>query len=166
MIVILRFLGTSYNKVALAWIFGSPRHAKLLSNISFCSCIYWYATLIWYALLWNAQVNKASSINKGIVKTCLIVDMVRKNWSWIAVAGSGLHYFVLARFGLLWVVANFSTAERFKYLFFTAMAKIHTMACIVKKPFYFFTSYINLPGMFLLHCRYGIIVQASLFNLY
>ena len=32
-------------------------------------------------LLQNAQVNKASSVNKKIVKTCLIVDMVRKNWS-------------------------------------------------------------------------------------
>ena len=29
----------------------------------------------------NTQVDKASSVNKGIVKICLIVDMVRKNWS-------------------------------------------------------------------------------------
>ena len=80
----------------------------------------------------NAKVNKASSVNKEIVKTCLIEDMVRKNWSWIVVAGCGLHYFVSARLCSFWVVANFSIAERLKYLFFTAM-KIHTMARIVKK---------------------------------
>ena len=45
----------------------------------------------------NAPANKASSVNKGIVKTCLIMDVVRKNWSKIAVAGCGLHYFVLPR---------------------------------------------------------------------
>ena len=27
----------------------------------------------------NAQVNKASSVNKEIVKNCLIVNMIRKN---------------------------------------------------------------------------------------
>ena len=42
---------------------------------------------------------KASSANKEIAKTCLIVDMVRKNESRITVAGSGLYYFVLAPFG-------------------------------------------------------------------
>ena len=66
----------------------------------------------------NAQVNKVSSVNKGIVKICLVVDMVRKNWSWIVVADCGLHYFVSARFGSFWVFAKFSTAKRFKYLFF------------------------------------------------
>ena len=43
--------------------------------------------------------------------------MVRKNWSWITVAGCGSHYFRSARFGSFWVAANFSTAERFKYVF-------------------------------------------------
>ena len=80
----------------------------------------------------NAQVNKASFVNKGIVKTCLIMDVVRKNWSWIAVAGCGLHYFVSPRFGSFRVVANFNTAEKLKYLFFTAM-KIHAMVRMVKK---------------------------------
>ena len=46
-------------------------------------------------------------------------------WLWV-------DYFVSVRFGSFGVVANFSTAERFKYLFFTAM-NIHTMARIVKK---------------------------------
>ena len=41
----------------------------------------------------------------------------------------GLHYFVSAGFGSFWVFANFSTAKRFKCLFFTAM-KIHIMARI------------------------------------
>ena len=77
----------------------------------------------------NTQVN--TTVNKGIVKTCLIVDMVRKNWSLIVVTGCELHYFISVRFSF-WVVANFSTAERFKYLFFTAM-KIHTMARTMKK---------------------------------
>ena len=65
----------------------------------------------------NAQVNKATSVSKGIVKPCLIVVMIRKNWSSIAVAGCGLHYFASARFGSFWLVANFSTAERIKYVF-------------------------------------------------
>ena len=50
----------------------------------------------------------------------------------MAVPGCGSQYFISARFGLFLVVANFSIADRFKYLFFTAM-KIHTMARIVKK---------------------------------
>ena len=58
--------------------------------------------------------------------------MVRENWSSIVVASCGLHYFVSAPFGSLSVFSNFSTAERFKYLFFTTM-KIHTMVRIVKK---------------------------------
>ena len=55
------------------------------SNITLSSCLCWYATLNSCKYLKsethlrNAQVNKASSVNKGIVKTCLIVDMVRKN---------------------------------------------------------------------------------------
>ena len=77
----------------------------------------------------NVQVNKDSSVDKGIVKICPVASMVRKNWSWIVVASCGLHYFVSARFGLF---QNFSAAERFKYLFFTAM-KIYIMARIVKK---------------------------------
>ena len=50
----------------------------------------------------------------------------------IAVACCGLDYFFSNYFGSFSVVANFSAAERFKYLFFTAM-KIHTMVRIVKK---------------------------------
>ena len=107
-------------------------------NISLSSCLYWYATLNSCKYLKsethlrNAQVNKASSVNKGIVKICLVVDMVRKNLWWIVVASCGLHYFVSRCFGSFWVFANFSTSERFKYLFFTAV-KIYIMARIVKK---------------------------------
>ena len=75
---------------------------------------------------------KASSANKEIAKTCLIVDMVRKNESRITVAGSGLYYFVLAPFGSSWNVVSFSAAKKFKYLLLTAM-KFHTIARIVKK---------------------------------
>ena len=97
----------------------------VVKNISLSSCLYWYATLNSCKYLksethlWNAQVNKASPVNKGIVKTSLIADMVRKNWSWMAVAGCGLHYFVSASFGSFRILANFRIAERFKYLFFT-----------------------------------------------
>ena len=104
------------------------------SNISLSRYLYWYATLNSCKYLksethlWNTQVNKASSVNKGIVKISLVLDIVRKNWSWIVVAGCWLHYFVLARFGSFWVVANFSAAQKF----FTAI-KIHTVAGIVKK---------------------------------
>ena len=85
----------------------------------------------------NAQVNKAYSSNKRIVKIrivkiCLVVDMVRKNWRRIIVISCGLHYFISARFGSFWVFANFSTVERFKYLFSIAM-KIQIMAGMVKK---------------------------------
>ena len=113
--------------------------------VNLSSCLHWYLTLNSCKYLkseihlQNAQVNKASSVNKRIVKTCLIVDMVRKNWSWIFFAGCGLHYFVSARFDAFWVVANFSTAERFKYLLFTAM-KIHTIARTVKKQYNFIFS--------------------------
>ena len=81
--------------------------------------------------LWNTQADKTFSVNKGSAKICLVVGMVKKNWSWIVVASCGLHYFVSACFGSFWVFAN-STAERFKYLLFSSM-KIHIMACIVKK---------------------------------
>ena len=56
------------------------------------SCLYWYTTsnsckyLKSKTNFQNAQVNKASSVNKEIFKICLVVGMVRKNWSWI-VAG-------------------------------------------------------------------------------
>ena len=44
--------------------------------------------------LWNTQVDKTFSVNKGSAKICLVVGMVKKNWSWIVVASCGLHYFV------------------------------------------------------------------------
>ena len=127
-----------FKKPPEQYALGLPRHAQMYSNISLSGCLYWYATLNSCknleseTHLRNAQVSKASSVNKEIVKTCLIADMVKTIWSWITASGCELHYFVSARFISFWVVANFSTAERFKYLFFTAM-KIHTMAHKVKK---------------------------------
>ena len=88
--------------------------------------------------------------NKGIVKICVLVDMISKNWSWIAVASCGLHYFVSACFSSFSIFANFSIlnililVERFKYMFFIAM-KIHIMEW---------------------NNGYGIILQAPLYNLY
>ena len=93
----------------------------MLSNITLSSCLCWYATLNSYknlkseTHLQNAQVNKTSSVNKGIVKTRIIVDMVRKTWSWIVVAGFRLYYFLSACFDSSWVVANFITTERYRY---------------------------------------------------
>ena len=49
-----------------------------------------------------------------------------------AVADCGLHYFFSAPFGSSYVIVNFSTVEKFKYLFFTVM-KIRTIARIVQK---------------------------------
>ena len=47
-----------------------------------------YLEIFWNEThLRNVVVNKVSSVNKGITKTCLIVDMVKENWLWIAVAG-------------------------------------------------------------------------------
>ena len=118
--------------------FQLPTTKGVKSNISLSSCRYWYANLNSCEYLKsethlrNTQVDKASSINKRIIKTSLIVGMVTKYWSWIVVAGYGLHYFVPARFGLYGVVTNISNAKRFKYLFFIAM-KINIAARIVKK---------------------------------
>ena len=63
------------------------------------------------------------SVNKEIVKTCLIEDRVKKNWSSIVLAGCVFHYFVSTRFDSFRVAKNFSTAERFKYLFFSRNVK-------------------------------------------
>ena len=54
------------------------------SNISLSSCLYWHTPLKFCKYLKsrthlrNAQANKASSVNKGIVKISLFVHMVRK----------------------------------------------------------------------------------------
>ena len=108
-------------------------HSKgVSSNISLSSCVCWYAILnsCKYfkseTYLWNAQVNISSSVNKGIVKICLFVDMVRKNWSWIAVVSYRLYYFVSPRFGSFWIFTNFNAAERFKYLFMERIVKRQT----------------------------------------
>ena len=76
----------------------------------------------------NGQVNKASSINSGLAKICLVVN----NWSWIGhcwlwVALICFH-FALVRFDLLAV----SVQLKDKYLFSTPM-KIHTMIGTVRK---------------------------------
>ena len=91
-ILLLGFVRTSYNSTS--W--GCPGMLKY-TNISLSNCLYWYVTLNSCKYLKsetqlrNAQENKASAVNKWIVKTCLIVDMVRKNWPWMDVAGCGLH---------------------------------------------------------------------------
>ena len=54
--------------------------------------------------LQNGQVYKASSVNNGIARTCLVVDMVRKNWSRIVCCWS---WVVLVCFGLFWFVLNY-----------------------------------------------------------
>ena len=116
--------------------FQVPTIIGMQSNISLSTCLYWYPKLnsckyLSETHLWNAQLNNDFSFNKGIVKICQIVDMVRKNWSWIVVPSCGLHYFSLASFGSIWVFADFSTAKNLN-MFFAAL-KIHIMACIVKK---------------------------------
>ena len=63
------------------------------------------------------------SVNKEIVKTCLIEDRVKKNWSSIVLAGCVFHYFVSTRFDSFRVAKNFITAERFKYMFFSRNVK-------------------------------------------
>ena len=94
------FALSDLNSKILKRDFQLPTIMSVQSNISFSSCLYWYATLNSCKYLKSethlrdAQANKASSVNKGIVKICLVVDMVRKNWSRIVAAGFGLHYFV------------------------------------------------------------------------
>ena len=84
------------NSKTLKRDFHLPTIMGVQSNISLLWCLYWYATfnsckyLKSETHLRNSQVNKASSVNKGMAKICLVVDMVRKNWSWIVVAGYGL----------------------------------------------------------------------------
>ena len=68
----------------------------------------------------------------------------------MAAVGCGLHYFVLAPFGSSWIVANFSTA---KICFHNYENVNHGSYSKETKKFYFqFTSYINLPDVFLLYC--------------
>ena len=63
--------------------------------------------------LLNDQVSKASSVNNGLAKTCLVADMLRNNLSrifyhWLQVAL--LRFGVSARFGSFWIAANIITA--------------------------------------------------------
>ena len=63
--------------------FQLPAIMGVQSSISLSSCLYLYATLGSYKYethLRNFKANKASSVNKGIVKICQGVVMVRKNW--------------------------------------------------------------------------------------
>ena len=63
---------------------------------------------------------------------------------------------------------DFSSAERFKYMFLTAM-KIHTMARIAKKQNNFVLNSLvtyTCQMCFTSTAGYGITVQAPLFNLY
>ena len=62
---------------------------------------------------------------------------------------------------------NFSTAEGFKYLVFTAM-NFHTMARTVQQQNFSFCSVVakTCKMCFTSIAGYGIIVQALLFNLY
>ena len=133
----------------------------MLSNISLSSCLYWYTTLnsCKYlkneTCLQNAQVNKPSSVSKGIIKTCLIVDYVRKKWSWIVAAGCELYFFTLARFSSFWVVADFSAAERIKICFLQLWKFTYhgTYSKETKQLYFQFTSYTNLSDMFHLYCQ-------------
>ena len=116
--------------------------------------------------LQNAQINKVSSVNKGVIKTCLIVDMVKKNWLWIVVARCGWHYFVLACFGSFGVVANFSTAERFKYI--SVFHSYENSYKIKKQNNFIFSSLVTWTCQmcFTPTVGYGIIVHAPLFTFY
>ena len=55
------------------------------------------------------KVNNPSSVNKGLVKTFLVVDVVKNNWLPV-VAGRVLHYVTSALFASFLIAANFSTA--------------------------------------------------------
>ena len=132
----LLVLGTFQFENFQMWLSATHNIGRVV-NISLSSCLYWDTTLNSYKYLkdddlGNAQINKAFSVNKKMIKNCLILDIEIKNRSWIVVAGCGLHYFVSARFVSFWVFVSFSTTERLKYLFSTAM-EIHTMTCTVKK---------------------------------
>ena len=84
-------------------------------NITLSSCLCWYATLNSCKYLKsethlrNAKVNKASSVNKGVSNTCLIVDMVRKKmvanrycWLWDALLRFSSFWFILRHCGFLY----------------------------------------------------------------
>ena len=98
----------------LPTLMGVSSNISLSSSFILNSCKYLKSV----THLWNSQVNKASSVNKGIVKICLVVE--------IAIASCGLHYFVSPRFGSFWFFANFNTVERFKYLFMGRIVKKQT----------------------------------------
>ena len=55
------------------------------------------------------KVNNPSSVNKGLARTFLVVDVVKDNWLPV-VAGRVLHYVASALFASFLIVANFRTA--------------------------------------------------------
>ena len=55
------------------------------------------------------KVNHSSSVNNGLAKTFLVVDMVKNNWLPV-VAGRVLHYVASALFASFLIVVDFSTA--------------------------------------------------------
>ena len=92
--------------------FRLPTIMSVYSNISLSSRLYWYTDLrsCKYleseAHLRNAQVNKASSVNKGIAKICLVVDMVRKNWSWTVLGCITSFQLILVHFETLLILGQ------------------------------------------------------------
>ena len=98
------------------WVFLLMRHLEILQILKR------------WTHLRNGQVNKASSINSGLAKICLVMN----NWSridhcWLWVALICFHL-ALVRFDLLAI----SVQLKDKYLFSTPM-KIHTMIGTVRK---------------------------------
>ena len=134
----LLVLETFKFKVLITWL-QIPKMIAMQSNISLSSCLYWYATLNPCRYLksethlWNTQVNKASSVMNGLAKICLVMDMVRNNWSrivycWLCVGCITSFRLVLIRFELLWILVQLKD----KY-FFSTPTIIHTMVHKVKK---------------------------------
>ena len=114
------------------WLPATYNNGRLV-NIILSSCLYWCATLCSCKYLeseihlWNAQVNKASSANKGIVKIFLVVDMVRKYWSlWIALLRFG---WFLVHFEFLRILVQPKDLNMFYSCFSTVL---RTFVCTVK----------------------------------
>ena len=97
------------------------RDFQLSTMMGFSSCPYWYSILNSCrhlkskTLLQNAQVNKSSSVNNGLAKTCLIMEIVRSNWLRIVYCWLWVALLLLDYFGSLWIVPKFSTAEKNSY---------------------------------------------------
>ena len=78
-----------------------------------CSQILFFLTSLKGKPFSKHPSNKVSFLNSRLAKTCLVWwTWFRNNWLRMVLTVCGLYYFISSRFGLFWIVANFSAIDR------------------------------------------------------